>query len=455
MPGTQAPILAFGRISKAQPAPTKTKKRKAAVDDTLTHIHADTRLEIKSKKQRRDSPHTPAETPTRAFTRKLADLAIHTPTPFKLSTKRPISITPTPVPFKDTPPSSPCSSQDVAMAEDDARLPDALQDLIQLNAAFLTALSLHYAHNGTGVPVDLRQLGPSVTKLWGKRKVMIEDIRRCLGVMQSFAGKSRTTSSTFILWDYGRGKVCIELASTKSNKKQPGATVDEEYWNTRFISQLEVAWKNGSSNGIATFIAQLPLANITVSTSVAKAAPLMAKGQRRLEEMMSNRPQPQKEKTVDAQLYRPLSGKDTTVPESKAPALQTRGQSLLDRIRDRQLQKLSQPAAPTKEQMERLAALHRCEEIIRILDLLVAGKGMGNRASFSLAQLVQDLRSSVRSPMPVEEVRLCIKLLESEVAPGYVKCVSMGAVTGAVVDRAHKPLERDVRARLAERGVQV
>jgi len=59
----------------------------------------------------------------------------------------------------------------------------------------------------------------------------------------------------------------------------------------------------------------------------------------------------------------------------------------------------------------------------------------------------------VRSLILVEEVRLYIKLLESEVAPGYIKYISIGAVTGAVVDRAYKPLERDIRARLIERGV--
>ena len=43
-------------------------------------------------------------------------------------------------------------------------LPSELLHLINLHSAFLTALSIHYAHNGTHSPADLRNLCPDVAR---------------------------------------------------------------------------------------------------------------------------------------------------------------------------------------------------------------------------------------------------------------------------------------------------
>src|SRR5690606_13344325 len=101
----------------------------------------------------------------------------------------------------------------------DNGFPPHLQDLVDLHRAFVKTMMLQMAHNGNNVPVDVRDLGPNVARAWRKRQVTVEDIRRCIAIQAA----SDETSSPFIVTDYGRGKVCVELDS-----RHAGVSVDQD-----------------------------------------------------------------------------------------------------------------------------------------------------------------------------------------------------------------------------------
>ena len=102
-------------------------------------------------------------------------------------------------------------------------LPTELVNLLALHSAFLTALSLYFAHHGTASPVDLGTLIDSVTRVWRQRQVTFNDIRLCVGVLNH---APTGMNNPFYLSDYGRGKICLELHDTY--KMTAGASMNEE-----------------------------------------------------------------------------------------------------------------------------------------------------------------------------------------------------------------------------------
>ena len=80
-------------------------------------------------------------------------------------------------------------------------LPTELEDLLMLQAAFLSALSLYYAHNGTSSPVNVKALLPMITKTWRKRTVSLDDLRILLGISYGEA--------QYTLQDFGRAGICL------------------------------------------------------------------------------------------------------------------------------------------------------------------------------------------------------------------------------------------------------
>lgn len=94
------------------------------------------------------------------------------------------------------------------MAIAPGQLPAELVNLLALHSSFLTALSLHYAHNGTSTPADLRDLTASITLVWKQRQVTYDDIRLLMGVLSYGPDGSNIP---YTLSDYGRGKIVLEI----------------------------------------------------------------------------------------------------------------------------------------------------------------------------------------------------------------------------------------------------
>ncbi len=149
---------------------------------------------------------------------------------------------------------------------------------------------------------------------------------------------------------------------------------------------------------------------------------------------------------TDGKPNTPLESKTTTPPTE---AVASRKQALLDRIIAKQRLQASLPDAPSKEQLERRAALQRAESIMRVVGMLAATKATGQRVSFSLQMLVQSVQGSVRSPISADETVRCLEVLADELVPGYVRLVKTGSVVGVVIDQSCKTSSSELNARLS------
>jgi hypothetical protein len=370
-------------------------------------------------------------------------------------------------------------------------LPAELLDLLALHSSFLTALSLHYAHNGTTVPVDLRDLTQSITLVWRKRTVTIEDVRLCVGVLGS--GPS-SNQNPFYLSDYSSEKICLEIRDEHQMSSALGA-LNEEALQGMFMVSLEFLWKVWNethgpkksisarplatpkrrgrprkseiaqtsiqpfidSSTIIKFIAQLPHAEITLCSSAAAVAPLREKGRKRLREFQESAHHGRTQKKLRESTGKENSPVLTHPQQAKSAQVKitefasVRKSNLLDRILAKQAAIASGPTPESPAELQRKAALHRAEDVLGVLGLLAASKGSGSRVSFSMAALLQSIQGSLRMPLSKEEVMKCVEVLANEVTPGYLSVVRMGAISSVVINQSMRPT--DVKGRLAALGV--
>jgi len=362
------------------------------------------------------------------------------------------------------------------------QLPAELVSLLALHSSFLTALSLHYAHNGTSTPADLRDLTASTTLVWRQRKVTVDDVRLLLGILDHGpSGKH----NPYYLSDYGRGKICIEIKD--ESPLMDGMThMNEQSLQDMFNEGLDSLWqqwcisrgamsrpiampKRGrgkpkkadskqtymdtflDTNAISSFLSQLPLANVTACESLTALAPAQEKGRKRLREFKESVQQGRAQKKT-----RPSVGKENE-PMSPTQPLQAkitefaavRKTNLLDRILAKQEAAKMGPCAPTPAELARKAALQRTPEVLGVLSLLCANRP-GMRVSFSTTTILQQLQGSIRTPISKEEAMKCVEVLASEVAPGYVSVVNMGTISSVVINPALRPL--DIKRRLITLG---
>ncbi|MCJ1249514.1 hypothetical protein MMC30_006739 [Trapelia coarctata] len=350
-----------------------------------------------------------------------------------------------PLPSRDTPPTSPisarspCPTREASIELSDG-LPEVVTDLINLHSSFLTALSLHYAHNGSFAPADLRILRPSIERAWKKRRIFTEDIQRVLGILgnDTSATQQTATSCPISLSNYGNGKICVELCESTPDTRFRRQPVDVEKLNDQFESNIHHYWQHQSSPDIPAFIATLPLAPITVCASLSKISPLLAKGQTRLTDLKAG--------AIHAQLSAASPLKSTSVtPSTRPKAVQSRSSSLLSRIQAKELHQSTLPLPPSAETVARRNALQRLDEVIPVLELLITSgsrsrhngaleEAGGNRLfSFTMPTVVQHLQMSLRNPISKEEAGRCIGLLAAEIAPGWIGVREVGKLKGVTV----------------------
>ena len=344
-----------------------------------------------------------------------------------------------------TPPTSPsCPRSPSSEIQNSRELPDELLDLIDLYASFLTALSLHYAHHGSLTPVDLRTLCPSVARAWRRRAVSVQDIQRILAIAQQ-AGN--TDVGGLSLSDYGHGKICIELEDLPALGRSNKILLNEEALNDVFEQEVRRQWMTCETSAPAPsagkVIASRPLLPILTCSSLAKLTPLLAKGQRRLEDLKAGAIRAQKSSSFP----KPSAANDQS---SKRPKLATsRSDSLLSRIRAKETIQSTLPQPPTAAMLERKSALHRLEEVVPVLEMLTSGtinraqehgRPLGNpqlqtqTQSFTMPTLTQYLQMSLRNPISKDDAVRCVNLL-AELAPEWVGVREVGKCVGVTVRR--------------------
>ncbi|KAI4245812.1 MAG: hypothetical protein L6R40_002340 [Gallowayella cf. fulva] len=482
-PSTQRSIQAFGRISKLQSSRLSVGKSKSKIikDSLVTvtlpssppklvvgrkrkaeEVEDEPDSQTSSKKRTRsratieeDSvpddrqkfenldngdpiPKTPRknalfksitiETPTKGARPTLGSLDLSSSHASRRDTSSPIS-------RADTPASSPPpqSQQEAA-----PNLPEQLQDLINLHSSFLTALSLHYAHHGSLTPADFRLLRPNIERIWRKRRVTIQDVQQIL----AFHKDASSDPSSLRLSDFGHSKICIEISSPTEFASQHKRPLNEESLNNIFVTNLLAQWKQYTISrpdhpSPEDFSSSLPLAPITPCASASTLAPLLAKGQRRLEDLKAGAIKAQARSSPSKSANKENVAPQPTDPITKHKETQTRKSNLLDRIKSKQEAQLLSTANTTPltpEQIQRRRALCRLEEIIPVLDLLGSS---GNPAikSFTMPTIVQHLQMSLRNPIENGEAVRAVRLLAEEIAPAWVGIREVGKLVGVTIRR--------------------
>ena len=430
--GQRGSIHRFGKVSKPQSAPTTDNARKRKREQDESPIFArSTRAEIPSTSCKRARvQETVKRTTTRGACTRLqsCDLAS---SPVKKTYSEPKPL--------ETPP----LSQEQAVT---SKLPSELQELLDLHSCFLTALFLHYAHNGPMIPVDVRILCPTIARVWRRRGVNLDTVRRLLATQQTQSiQENKTPQNDFVLRDYGNGKTCIEVVelTPQASASRP---LDEKRLNDQFSQSLLRQWtafqmETPAPFSVATFINSLPLYPITPDTSADKLTLQRSKGQIRLKDIKAG--------AIKAQ-ERAL--KDTTANASPNPLQNpmikdpfARSADLKSRIFAKQLQQVSLPTPLTPEQVARRHALHRTVEVARVLEsLIVAAQKHRNddagemwaqttrNFSFAMPALVQNLQMSLRNPISRDEAINCVRVI-GELAPEWVSVREVSKLIGVTI----------------------
>lgn len=339
---------------------------------------------------------------------------------------------------------TPLSKQGSKLAE---QLPQELQDLIDLHSSFLSALSLHFAHHSQDAPADLRCLTPTIIRLWKRRAVGLEDIRRILALAQSPPRDCNHVCQyiRLSLCDYGKGKLCIEIRRISTGKFGNRRSIEEKISKESFEENLRRRWggylDTFSQIQIADpshFIFSLPLASIIVPKSVANCNPLLAKGQRRLEDLL--RKPSQTPETSQAPSSHSFGAHQNLIISQPKPSL-SRQSSLLSRIKAKETLQASLPAPPSLPEIQRKDALRRLGEIIPVFECLssshlqiaregeVAGQQCTKLApqtlSFSKSTLITNLRQSMGNPISKDDASRSIDVL-AEMAPEWIAVRKIG-----------------------------
>lgn len=399
-------------------------------------------------------------------------------------------ISSTPSEASGTPPSSPPSSKSLSphsrhTSDSPLQVPDELQDLIDLHSSFLTALSLHYAHNGSLAPVDLCTIRSGIERSWRRRRVSNDDVRRILGIGKDISANGDqdewpSRPGVLSLSDYGGGKICIEMNAHSQPQGSQRRPLAEEALHSRFAQDLFRRWDTycdscGTFPIAGAFMMQLPLAPVILCASVAKISPFLAKGQQRLEDLKSGAIRAQRNSST---LITSCSAADGSLTPKPATS---RNSSLLSRIRAKQLHQSTLAPPPDQATLLRTSALHRLQEIIPVLEILTTSASrslstpsipshasapsssppaqasshpdkvpllQSGTCSFTMATLVQHLQMSLRNPIAKEEAIRCVRLLADEVVPEWIGVRQVGKLVGVTVRKGRRVGREEVKRRV-------
>lgn len=469
---TAAPINPSARKRKAARSP---EPEEVTANTTAQRQNANATSNSKSvKKQKRvqapevvplSAPEEPLSTPRRAVTKRALSPEIESPRtreagnlfkrlrigapPAIARTSSPLTTTTTTTTQASTPATSiiPDSEDEDSEEYSDATTPDPepkpvqalpqeLLDIVSLYTAFLKTITVHYAHNGTNTPVDLRQISQPVSLAWGKRRISLADIRRCVGIMNI---ESSSTKSPFYLVDYGNKKTCVELRD-----EHRGRPLGERDLVSVFETNLRWIWNSLSDAAAETtrddmtaFVLGLPKAPVQTCEAISKASSALARGQRAMEELRAGVAARKEEEQAATRAAAASTTNSASQPAAKL--------SLLDRLRLKETH-LAQLAAtgPTPADLERRAALQRADDVAAVVAMLAraaasSSPGGGARVSFTMPTLLQRLGDSLRLPISREEGAACIRVLAREVAPEWLRIVVAAGRENVVVQVGRAP----------------
>lgn len=300
-------------------------------------------------------------------------------------------------------------------------LPEQLQELRDIHKHFLTAFSIHLAHNGAAAPAGLDTLLQSITRLWKKRTLVPQDLQRILAVYEiDEINKSRQE----VVHDQSPFKLVISGIGSYARKTVEyvkSTSFDEKQESCNFESAL----RHLPTTNYAT--TDIPFLAFTTGTQThvrqQKATALRSHILNKI---------PQAAPDVSALSIADESASTPPIPAST----KSRTLSLFDRVKAKQ-SLLSSTASPTSQQVLAKHAMGRVAEVVEILRMKQqqspSGRN-GGKVSFGMKQIVYEVKGSMTVPIGDDEVRLCLDMLSRDVPGGWVKMWEMGDVKGIVLE---------------------
>lgn len=393
------------------------KRRRDPTDSDCDDVEITTRSRKPLKKARQTSPSTRTDTLDH---RQRSNLQLPTPSPS---------------------PKSECQ-------------PAALEELESLHKIFTQTLAVQYAHNGSRSSLSLADVLPTMTRLWKRRAIHLQDIQRMLGLWeldeetQQHEPEIEHNKGPFRLVRCGMGsstQMKLEYTWTELGRSM------ESELHQRFQNLIKKIhkWRETNRDKFSLdSLAAFPLLKCHTG----------AQTQMRREKVALIRDQILKTpaQKVPAALPQSLDLSKLDISEEAGPkpslreaTLKSRTLSLFDRLQAKQIAN-STSATPTSAELLRRRALHRIPDIVSILrlkqarrlnsqfqaDILDSPSRMSARSmkvSFSLDAIVQEIRDSEKASIAIDEVRECISILGREIpdtwcniyTSGQAKCVTL------------------------------
>ncbi|KAG5980681.1 hypothetical protein E4U55_003781 [Claviceps digitariae] len=322
---------------------------------------------------------------------------------------------------------------------EDGSLSSDLVELVALNKAFLKTITIYVAHNGCSSPIDIRHIAPDISRTWGKRQVTVEDIRRCIAIQSH---RQPPSAPRFIVTDYGRARVCVEVVSGSD-----GVRIDEERLCREFEDNMRALFDEQAVDQMMDVdvplarmsLSDLPQAAIQDMADGTKANPLFAKGQKALHDLKTGiaaKKQEQQEKQHAGDKLALLNPDGTKM-------------GLLDRIRHKQLAKANEPLPPSGPELQRRAALNRVADVAATISMLSLSNPMASpRQAFTMMAITDKLKDSLRVPLSKDEAMACVRLIATEIAPDWLRIVPIGGRENVVIQRHGQPIDRVINERV-------
>ncbi|KKZ65393.1 hypothetical protein EMCG_08773 [[Emmonsia] crescens] len=351
----------------------------------------------------------------------------------------------------------------------------SFHNITALHSSFLTALSLHYAHNGRNTPADLNQLLPCTEKIWKKRKVERQDLQRLLYILESgseISASKKGSSTSFRIAKYGVGKTCLELLGTNTPNNGFGPPFNEAELNDQFTHNLERIWhqslqSSDQEQSNIDFLCTIPLAPIHDSTTSFNSLRI---GQQRLLDFQRGMV------GLKAAVDNSESGKHgeraaACARSSGGPGTAGRRNGLLQRIQNKQLKQTTLAPPPSKEAILRRSAVDLVEEVVGVLillrpscssassSLMSAGLRSSSSAAFVAPSykkpyrwntIIQNIRDSLRCPISKQEAEACLDLLaQPSVAGEWISIVTVNRIKSVVLRSGYDVSPHEIVVRVA------
>src|SRR5699024_2529104 len=118
-------------------------------------------------------------------------------------------------------------------------------------------------------------------------------------------------------------------------------------------------------------------------------------------------------------------------------------------LRLKQATRANEAAPPSGPELQRRAALNRVADVAATISMLSLSNPLSlPRQAFTMAAFLEKLKDSLRVPVSREEGTACVRLIASEVAPEWLRVVTIGGRENVVVQRNGQPVDRVIHERV-------